>query len=209
VSDEIRGSPPGLAPLAEPGWAHVDKASLEDFRRDDWLLLARQRQPFYAERQAAQVLAMLQLMEHDPSWGYRITMFQHALQSATMALRDGRDEETIVTALLHDIGFMACPSNHGPFAAALLGPYVSEANRWMLEHHQIFQNIHIHEHPDVHDPNERERWRGHPHFEWTAEFLVRYDIASIDPAYDTAPLAAFAPMVHRVFSAPPRRLAIP
>ena len=33
-----------------------------------------------------------------------MSRYEHSLQSATRALRDGRDEEYVVAALLHDIG---------------------------------------------------------------------------------------------------------
>lgn len=197
---------PGMAPLAVPGWQHVDKISMAEFRAPDWTLLERQKAGYLPDRQAAQVLAWLRLMEGDASWGYQITMFQHGLQAATMAWRDGLDEETVAVTLLHDIGFMVCASNHGAIAAALLAPYVSEANAWMLAHHQIFQNVHLHEHPGDADPDERERWRGHPHFAWTAEFLARYDVPSNDPHYETAPLSFFEPMVRRLFARPPKRV---
>lgn len=35
---------------------------------------------------------------------YPVTRYEHSLQSATRAYRDGADEEVIVAALLHDIG---------------------------------------------------------------------------------------------------------
>jgi hypothetical protein len=90
---------------------------------------------------------------------------------------------------------------HGAFAAALLGAYISERNRWMLERHQIFQQFHLHDYPGI-DRHERERWRGHPHFEWTAEFVEKFDQNAIDPDYDFAPMAFFAPMVRRIFCRP-------
>ena len=121
-----------------------------------------------------------------------------------MVMRDGLDEETIVVALLHDIGFITCPSAHGEFAAALLGAYVSERHYWMLRRHAIFQDIHSPHYPGV-DVNARERWRGHPHFEWAAEFVAKYDQAACDPNYDEAPLDVFVPMVERIFARAPRR----
>ena len=124
-----------------------------------------------------------------------------------MIMRDGHDEETIVTALFHDIGFTICPDLHGDFAAALLGNYISERNAWMLKHHGLFQFHHCHEHPEV-DPRERERWRGHPHFDWTADYVARYDQNAICPSYDTAALDVFEPMVRRVFARPPRHVVI-
>ena len=36
--------------------------------------------------------------------GYQVSRYEHSLQSASRAHRDGRDEEYVVAALLHDIG---------------------------------------------------------------------------------------------------------
>ena len=118
-------------------------------------------------------------------------------------LEDGRDEEEIVCGLFHDLGFIVCNETHGQFAAMLLGPYISERNRWMLERHMIFQQLHIHGIEGL-DRDARERWRGHPHFEWSAEFVEKYDICTIDPARAPAPLETFRPLVERVFARPPQ-----
>lgn len=195
------------APLAHPEWRYVEKKTLEEMNGADWAILERQRGPYYASLQVDRVLAMLSLGADDPSYGYRVNNFQHCLQSATMAHEAGHGEETVVVALLHDIGFIACPMTHGAFAAALLRAYISERNHWMLQHHQIFQRFHLHHHPGI-DPNERERWRGHPHFDWTAEFVAKFDQNTIDPDYPTAPLEFFVPMVRRLFARPPRNTQI-
>ena len=199
---------PTLSPLLRTDWHYVDKNSLEDFSRSDWQMLLAQRDAFYREQQARQVLRMLADSEHDPTFGYRINNYRHCLQSATLALRDGLGEEDIVVSLLHDVGFITCPDSHGEFAAALLGCYVSERNHWMLQRHALFQDVHSTEHPVV-DRQARERWRGHPHFEWAATFVERYDQAAIDPHYESAPLSEFEPMVMRLFSRAPRTLPLP
>lgn len=196
------------SPLLDPSWAFVAKVAMEDFSAEDWALMNRQRAPYLRDQQARQVLRMLACSEHDPSFGYMVNNYRHSLQSATMALRDGLDEEDVVVCLLHDIGFIACPSTHGEFAAALLGPYVSERNHWMLQRHAIFQQIHSPTLACV-DPHARERWRGHPHFEWAATFVERYDQAASDPHYDCAPLALFEPMVQRIFARAPVHRPIP
>ena len=189
---------PGRSPLADPEWRYVAHIPLEDLAREDWILLESQRQAYLARHQADQALRMLSASEHDPSFGYQVNNYRHCLQSATMALRDGLSEEDVVVALLHDVGFNTCPLMHGDFAAALLGAYVSERNHWMLRHHATFQNLHAPHMPGI-DPNERERWRGHPHFDWTAEFVSRYDQAAIDPDYRCEPLETFVPMVRAIF----------
>ena len=187
--------------LADSGWCYIEKISLEDFSSEDWAHLERQRAAYLAQQQASQVLRLLGASERDPSFGYMVNNYRHSLQSATMALRDGRSEEDVVVALLHDVGFTICPMLHGDFAACLLGAYVSERNHWMLQHHATFQNLHAPNLPGV-DPDERERWRGHPHFDWTAEFVARYDQAACDPNYRCEPLATFVPMVRGIFSRP-------
>jgi predicted HD phosphohydrolase len=111
----------------------------------------------------------------------------------------------VVVALLHDIGFVACPDSHGDFAAALLVDHISERNHWMLRHHAVFQQVHmagVHD-PEI-DPDARERWRGHPHFQWTADFVERYDQRAMAADYDTLPVEAFEPLVQRLFTRPPR-----
>ena len=190
------------SPLADPQWAYLEKISLEDFSADDWRQLEVQRAAYLAQLQAAQALRLLSASEHDPSFGYMVNNYRHCLQSATMVLRDGLPEEDVVVALLHDVGFITCPLQHGDFAATLMGAYVSERNHWMLRHHATFQNLHAPHLPGV-DPHERERWRGHPHFDWTAEFVARYDQAACDPLYVCEPLATFVPMVRSVFSRAP------
>jgi predicted HD phosphohydrolase len=186
------------SPLADPAWHYLDKIALEDLSHDDWVMLERQRSAYLARHQAEQALRLLSASEHDPCFGYQVNNYRHCLQSATMALRDGLSEEDVVVALLHDVGFNTCPLMHGDFAAALLGAYVSERNHWMLRHHATFQNLHAPHMPGI-DPNERERWRGHPHFDWTAEFVSRYDQAAIDPDYRCEPLETFVPMVRAIF----------
>jgi len=128
---------------------------------------------------------------------YPVDRCEHSLQAATRALRDGRDEEYVVCALLHDIGESLGPFNHGDVVAAVLRPFVSEANWWMLAHHPVFQVYFYGQHLGI-DPNERDEYRDSPYFERTAEFCARYDEVSFDPDYASEPMTTFAPMVRRV-----------
>lgn len=193
--------PEHYTPLSDPDWRYIKKLSLQDFSTADWNLLNQQRAIFRARHQAEHVLRLLSASEHDPSFGYMVNNYRHSLQSATMVLRDGLPEEDVVVALLHDVGFTTCPFHHGDFAANLLAGSVSDRNHWMLRHHATFQNVHSPNMPG-NDPHERERWRGHPHFDWTAEFVARYDQAASDPDYPCEPLETFIPMVWRIFARP-------
>jgi predicted HD phosphohydrolase len=194
--------------LADPGWRHVDKTSLDDFTAGDWALLDAQRAPYLAGERARQALEMLAAQKDAPSFGYQVNNYEHCLQAATMALKDGQDEETVVVSLFHDLGFVTNNETHGEFAAQFLRPYVSDRNVWMLERHMYFQTVHLPTYPGI-DTGIRERWRGHEWFEWTAEWVRKYDVASIDAALDTAALTVFEPMVQRVFARPPREAPVP
>ena len=48
-----------------------------------------------------------------------------------------------LAALLHDIGDTLAPYNHPDVAAAIVKPFVSEANHWMVAHHGIFQGYYF------------------------------------------------------------------
>jgi len=198
--DEANGT---LSPLLRPGWHYLEPLSLEEFSAEDWALLDAQREPYDRERQAAEVLRILRASRDDPTFGYQINNFRHCLQSATKAYRAGKDEEYVVAALLHDIGFVVAETTHAAFAAALLEPYISADNHFMLAQHMVFQAVHFTHHPTA-DRHARERWRGHPAFERAAEFVALFDQDAVDPRYDNLPLEAFEPMVHRLFLRTPR-----
>ena len=134
--------------------------------------------------------------------GHQITRYEHSLQTATRALRDGADEETIVCALLHDVGDGLAPANHSELAAAVLRPYVSEASYWLVKHHGVFQGYYYFHHHGG-DRNVRDRYRESPHYDRTVAFCHDWDQESFDPHYDTAPVEEFLPMVERVFAREP------
>jgi predicted HD phosphohydrolase len=134
--------------------------------------------------------------------GMPVDALEHCCQTATRALRDGADEETVVCALVHDIGEVHAPCSHAAFAAAIVEPYVSAANCWMVRHHAIFQGYYFW-HKIGGDRNARERFRGEPHFQQTADFCERWDQISFDPAYPTLPLESFLPHLVSVFGRAP------
>lgn len=176
-------------------FTRMDRGTREEYR-----MLERKFRVCYGQL-PDNVLAALEKLRGD-KLGYRVDRFEHSLQTATRAFRDGADEETVVVALLHDIGDSLAPENHGDLAAAVLRPYVSEANHWLVRHHPVFQGYHYYHHVGR-DRFAFERFRGHPHFETTRQFCDKWDQMSFDPDYDTMPLAAFAPMVRRLFAKKP------
>ena len=95
----------------------VSFTAMEDGTQADYDLLAEEEQ-IDGDALAERVLGWLRDMDVESP--YHITRLGHSLQSATRAERDGADEETIVCALLHDIGDILAPGNHSEAAAALL-----------------------------------------------------------------------------------------
>lgn len=146
------------------------------------------------------VLAHLRLLAGDDG-GFAVNRLEHCLQTATRAHQAGRDEEYVICALVHDIGDLLAPTNHADIAAALVKPYVSEANHWMVANHTIFQGYYYFHHLGG-DRDAREQFRGHPHFDHTAQFCHLYDQNSFDPGFQSMPLEAFEPMLRRVLATP-------
>jgi predicted HD phosphohydrolase len=169
----------------------------------DWAKIVTAAGPFNREL-PARVLAHLKLLEGDCG-GFAVDRLEHSLQSATLAHRDGMDEEYVVCALLHDIGDTLASYNHAELGATILKPFVSEENHWMLANHGIFQGYYFFHYLGL-DRNMRDQFRGHPAFERTAAFCARHDQNAFDPDYDTMPLEAFVPMLHRVMERPKRSI---
>lgn len=71
----------------------------------------------------------------------------------------------------------------------------------MCQNHGVFQGYYFFHHLGM-NRDMREAFRGHEHFEDTARFCELYDQAAFDPAYESAPLDFFEPMVRRVFARP-------
>jgi predicted HD phosphohydrolase len=152
------------------------------------------------DTQGQRVLQWLRQMD-GPS-PYRISRLDHVLQSATRAEGDGADLETVVCALLHDIGDVLGTANHSQIAAALLRPYVSEENYWVVQHHGLFQGYYWMEHYGR-SPDERDLFKGHPFYDSCVRFCAEWDQPSFDPGYQHHPIEYFEPMVLELFARSP------
>ena len=133
--------------------------------------------------------------------GFAVDRFTHSIQTASRAHRDGKDEEYVVCALLHDIGDSIASANHADLAATMLDPFVSDKNYWIVKHHGIFQGYYFFEHMGL-DKNKREQFKGHEYWNDCVEFCAKYDQNSFDPEYENLPIEEFIPMVHNVFAKP-------
>ena len=134
---------------------------------------------------------------------YRISRLEHCLQTATRAENDGADDETVICALLHDIGDVLGPANHSEIAAALLRPYVDERNYWIVRHHGLFQGYYYFHHEGG-DRDARERFARHEYYRDCVDFCANWDQVSFDPDYPTRPLGHFEPRLRALFAREPR-----
>jgi len=166
---------------------------------EDWQLIAADFMQF-SQRLPERILAHLKLLDGDYG-GFPIDRYSHCLQTATLAHRDGRDEEYVVCALLHDIGDTLGTYNHPDVAAAILKPFVSEANLWMVQNHGIFQGYNFFHHIGM-NRDMRDMFSGHEHYTRTEEFIALYDNPAFDPKGETLPVSEFEPMLRRVFAQP-------
>jgi predicted HD phosphohydrolase len=181
----------------DPGvvsFTRMADGTAEDYR----ILQAHERR--YLAGIADRVLAHMALLDGELG-GYQVSRLEHCLQSATRAHRDGRDEEYVVCALLHDIGDVLAPYNHSEMAATMLAPFVSERNQWIVRHHGVFQGYYFFHHYGA-DREARNRYSGHPWYDATAEFCELYDQNCFDPTYGAEPLEFFAPLVRTVLAKP-------
>jgi len=173
--------------------------SIEASTAEDWQKIVGHFVP-YAKALPDRILTHLKLLDGDFG-GFPVDRLTHCLQAATLAHRDGRDQEYVVCALLHDIGDTLGSYNHADIGAAILKPFVSEANHWMLAHHGIFQGYYFFHHLGM-DRNMRDAFQAAPHYAQTAEFCAKYDGPAFDQNAETLPLAFFEPMLRRLLAQP-------
>jgi predicted HD phosphohydrolase len=185
--------------MAETTMERAQFSAMTEGTAQDWQRISAQFVPV-AQELPERILKHLKLLDGDFG-GFPIDRLQHSLQTATRAQRDGRDDEFVVCALLHDIGDTLGTYNHAEIAAAILKPFVSEQNHWMLQHHGVFQGYYFFHYLGL-DRNQRDAFREHKWYAYTEDFCATYDQNSFDPKYDTLPLEAFEPIVRRVLAAP-------
>ncbi|MFW8637275.1 HD domain-containing protein [Cribrihabitans pelagius] len=176
----------------KPGWTSFEQATAAD-----WAAVVEYEAAYNAALPGRILDAIRSL---DEAWTpYPVNRFQHSLQAATRAYADGAEEEFVVAALVHDIGDILSPYNHGELAAAMLKPYVSEKCYWIMKHHCVFQGYYYNHHLGG-DRHARDRYRNSPYWEDCRYFCHEYDQCAFDPDYPTRPLEFFEPILRRVLT---------
>lgn len=173
--------------------------AMQDSTQDDWNIILGEQRGFISKL-PDRILQHLILLDADYG-GFPVDRLQHCLQTAELAAEDGRDDEYVVCALLHDMGDNLGSLNHADVAATILEPFVSEANHWMVKHHAIFQGYNFFHFLGM-DRNLRENFSDSPHYERTEEFVAKYDNPAFDSDKPKLNLSTFEPLVRSVFSSP-------
>ena len=169
--------------------------SFEESTAEDWAVIAPQlsvTQGLVADR----VIGLLRELGEDYG-GFPINRLEHSLQTATRAEKDGKDDEYVFCALIHDIGDTLSPFNHPSIAAGIVKPFVSEANHFMVKHHGEFQGYYFW-HDRGLDKEAREVHRDNPFFDHTEEFCAKYDQKAFDADYVSNPLEHYEPLIREI-----------
>ncbi|MFF5259899.1 HD domain-containing protein [Actinomadura viridis] len=178
----------------------VSFTRMDDATPEEMALIRDEAAAHKAEHWMNNVVRLLEAMRGH-TFGYRVDRYEHSLQSATRAHRDGARTDIVVAALLHDIGDDLCPDNHSEVAAAILRPVLDEEALWIVKHHGVFQTYHYGEQLGI-PRDARDKYRDSPYFDACAHFCAAYDQVSFDPGYDSEDLEFFMPMLREVFGRP-------
>src|SRR6056300_146050 len=176
---------------------------MKDGTQQDWTLIASEFKA-YAQHLPERIVEHLNILKGDCG-GFPVDRYTHCLQTATLAHKDGKDDEYVVCALLHDIGDTLGSYNHSELAATILEPFVSAANHWMIKHHGIFQGYYFFHYLGM-DRDMYKQYESSPYYAQTREFVEKYDSPAFDPEGETYPIEFFMPMIEKVFAAPRQSL---
>ncbi|EMC93347.1 hypothetical protein BAUCODRAFT_37034 [Baudoinia panamericana UAMH 10762] len=81
-----------------------------------------------ARKTVADLFAFIEAQGHKDYLGERVSQLQHSLQAATLAQQAGADDETVLGALLHDVGRFIPAAEKMESMIAPDGTYVGEAS---------------------------------------------------------------------------------
>ena len=181
--------------MEKPTFTRLDHATKQDI-----LQIVEYMQNYSKTNLPTFLLKLLCELKSDTA--FPVNRLEHSLQTATRAYHDHASDELIAVALLHDIGEILSPRNHGEVIAAILRPYISEQHYWLLKHHSIFQGYYFWEKIGL-DKNSRDKYRDHSAFELTEMFCEKWDKVSFDPNFKSIPLTEFEPLIYQLFMKEP------
>jgi hypothetical protein len=152
-----------------------------------------------------------------PKFGLPFAAGHHGAQCASLALKAGVDEETVLACLLHDIAMALVRPDHGWWGAQLVAPYVSERISWAIRYHQAlryfadpengyqYPEMYVHMFGAGYQPPEyiQAAYREARAHRWymTARHITMYDDYSFDPSVPFS-MEPFVDIIGRHFRQP-------
>ena len=100
---------------------------------------SKMAEPLTAMPARPQLADVFKFRMDKPKFGMPFAAGMHCVQCATLALKAGMDEETVLGCLLHDVGMVVMRPDHGWWGAQLVEPYVSEKVAWAIRYHQALR----------------------------------------------------------------------
>jgi predicted HD phosphohydrolase len=176
---------------------------MQDGTAEDWAVIGAAHREHFT-RTPAHLMDMLRSLQQ-VTVGFACDQLHHCLMTATLARRDDASDEEVAIALLHDVGKAVNIPNHGPIAAELIKPYVSEDAYHAIYYHQHFQGRYYYEFAGQ-SPNMRDDFRDSSWYSLCEKLVDRWDAPAFDPDFEVDPLESFEPLLQEIFAQPQRML---
>ena len=172
---------------------------MDQSTKEDWEHISQEHMPHILDMPNRDVKMMEDLMYI--KGGFAVHQLEHCLQTATLARRDGADDEMILLCLIHDIGKVISVLGHGEIAAEIVKPYVSEDTYNILKYHQDFQGKHYY-HYQGKSTSLRDKYKNESWYNKCVKFTDDYDQVAFDPMYESDTLESFIGLIEQTFKLP-------
>lgn len=176
---------------------------MSDSSANDWDIIMQEQLTFIGKL-PDRILSHMALLDNDYG-GFPVDRLQHSLQTAELAAEAGEDDEYVVCALLHDIGDTLGSTNHPDVAAAILQPFISDENHWMIKHHGIFQGYNFFHYLGL-DRDMYKQFEDNPNYVRTKRFVDNYDDLAFNANKAKLSLSLFEDQVRKVFAEPKKSI---
>lgn len=192
------------APQATGFQTIIDKEARTRFRRMDWstpldwLVIANSTSNLHKINTHNAIINLLNQCARY-SFGMRINVLQHCLQTATRAARAGASDELVLGALLHDVGIAISYPGHAQISASIIRTFVSEDVYKTVLHHHEFELAHY-GHRIGQSTTMRNLYVNEPWYPTATKFVDEWVQVSYDPGYASYSLQDFIPLIKREFA---------
>lgn len=176
---------------------------MQEGTKEEWEIIAAEHSVHFKST-ADRFIDMLKSLE-GVTLGFACDQLQHALMTGTLARRAGATDEEIVLALCHDMAKSVNVPNHGPIAAEMMRPYISEDGYHAIYNHQAFQGEHYYGFFGA--PTDlREQWKDKSWYDLAVKLVDTWDAPAFDPDFEVDTLESFEPLMRKIFHDSPKAM---